>query len=316
MSARIMRSARGRALALATALLIGPGGAAALEPGPPWVLAERVEDGASSYRLPTGPWTEAGLPVRVIEGHIRRSVWRSDAGEASTLDLLAPLRSALEAEGFRPVFQCETRGCGGFDFRYATDVLPEPDMHVDLGDFRFYAALREGAADPEAISLFVSRSGGTAFAQIIEAGPRAAAPSPAPSAAEPVPEDPPQADLVARLEQSGSVVLEDLAFASGSADLEDSTYPALAELAEWLKQDPARQVVIVGHTDASGGLEGNVSLSRARAASVRQRLVSRHGVPDAQVSAEGVGYLAPRASNRTEEGRSRNRRVEVMLLAG
>ena len=49
---------------------------------------------------------------------------------------------------------------------------------------------------------------------------------------------------------------------------------------------------------------------------LRERLIARHGVDGAQVTADGVGYLAPRATNRTEEGRARNRRVEVMLLAG
>ncbi|QCP86688.1 OmpA family protein [Cereibacter sphaeroides] len=312
-----------RQLVLA-ALILCPGAAAALELGAPWTRVERQEEASASYRLPTGPWTEAGLPVRPIEGRVVRSVWQRDLAETSTLDLLTPLRAALEAEGFRPLFQCETRGCGGFDFRYATDVLPEPEMHVDLGDFRFFAAIRDGAEGVEAVSLLISRSDATGFVQVIEALPRTAAPA-APVA---VPDEPIAAEapasapapaagtLIPRLEETGAAVLEELVFGSGSAELEDRAYPALADLAQWLKQDPARRVVIVGHTDASGGLEGNVTLSRARAASVRERLIARHGVDAAQVTAEGVGYLAPRAPNRTEEGRARNRRVEVMLLAG
>ncbi|MFQ6753190.1 OmpA family protein [Cereibacter sphaeroides] len=302
------------------ALILCPGAAAALELGAPWTRVERQEEASASYRLPTGPWTEAGLPVRPIEGRVVRSVWQRDLAETSTLDLLTPLRAALEAEGFRPLFQCETRGCGGFDFRYATDVLPEPEMHLDLGDFRFFAAIREGAEGPEAVSLLISRSDATGFVQVIEALPRTAAP-PAPVA---VPDEPVAAEapapaagtLIPRLEETGAAVLEELVFGSGSAELEDRAYPALADLAQWLKEDPARRVVIVGHTDASGGLEGNVTLSRARAVSVRERLIARHGVDGAQVTADGVGYLAPRATNRTEEGRARNRRVEVMLLAG
>jgi OOP family OmpA-OmpF porin len=61
-------------------------------------------------------------------------------------------------------------------------------------------------------------------------------------------------------------------------------------------------------------LEGNVALSRKRAQAAKAWLLAR-GIPDAQVEADGVGYLAPIASNLTEEGRTKNRRVEVILTS-
>ena len=70
----------------------------------------------------------------------------------------------------------------------------------------------------------------------------------------------------------------------------------------------------MGHTDTVGGLEANVALSRRRAASVRDRLIERHGVPAEQLEAHGTGYLAPVAPNTTAEGREANRRVEAVLL--
>ncbi len=75
------------------------------------------------------------------------------------------------------------------------------------------------------------------------------------------------------------------------------------------------QVILVGHTDASGPLDMNVAVSRKRAESVVARLINVYGVPSAQVSAEGVGYLSPRASNLTDEGRHKNRRVEAVLAS-
>jgi len=71
-------------------------------------------------------------------------------------------------------------------------------------------------------------------------------------------------------------------------------------------------VVLVGHTDASGALAPNIALSRARAQAVRAALVALGAKAD-QIGAEGAGYLAPRATNLTPEGRAQNRRVEVML---
>lgn len=72
----------------------------------------------------------------------------------------------------------------------------------------------------------------------------------------------------------------------------------------------------VGDTDNSGGLEANIALSKKRAQAVpRQALLQAQGVQDAQVTSEGVGPLAPRATNLTEEGRRKNRRVEAVLTS-
>ena len=73
--------------------------------------------------------------------------------------------------------------------------------------------------------------------------------------------------------------------------------------------------MLVGHTDASGGFEANLRLSRLRAESVRQALLSIQGVVPDQVQAEGIGPLAPRVTNLTEEGRRQNRWVEVMVTS-
>jgi OOP family OmpA-OmpF porin len=281
----------------------------------------------TSYAVPTGPFRAGTLPSRRVEGPMRQTVWRVDAPGASTLELLAPLRAQLVEAGFRPLFECETAACGGFDFRYGTLILPEPDMHVDLGDFRFFAAER-GA---EVVSLVVSRSSVAGFVQMIHVGGAANAAPPAlvastkapPVPGQPVALMPPQtaatlagADTLAdRLTSGGSVPLEDLVFASGSAALADGQYPSLIDLAGWLIDNPGLTVALVGHTDASGGLDGNIALSRKRAEAVRQHLIEVHGIPPTQVEAQGVGYLSPRASNLTEDGRKQNRRVEVMVTS-
>ena len=134
--------------------------------------------------------------------------------------------------------------------------------------------------------------------------------------AEPVPVAPPlPGSLGDRLVTLGTVALDDLVFASGKAVLEEGEYPSLTALADWLRAHPALRVTLVGHTDASGTLAGNVALSRQRAEAVRAALIARFDLPGAQMDAQGAGYLAPRASNQTPEGRQRNRRVEVMLTS-
>ena len=122
-------------------------------------------------------------------------------------------------------------------------------------------------------------------------------------------------DFAAILMSTGSVALDDLQFESGKAVLEAGTYPSLTAIAAWLQANPALDVTLVGHTDASGSLVANVALSRQRASAVRDALIKSYGAPAARIDAQGSGYLSPRATNQTPEGRAKNRRVEVMLTS-
>ena len=300
--------------------------AVALEFSAPSSTTATRREPLASYALPIGPWQDGQVASRILEGPLEQTAWRIAAPGMTTLQILSPLRDQLARAGFRTLWECETDACGGFDFRFAIDVMPEPDMHVDLGDFRFLSAERAGADGPEAVSLLVSRSVEAGFVQMVAIGAARPAPSPlipaiqaAPAAAADLPHqgDPvlQLSGLAAALQASGSAVLEDLVFRSGSAELGPGPFETLAALADFLKRDAARRVALVGHTDASGGLAGNTALSRARAASVRERLIAEYAVPAAQITAEGVGYLAPRATNQTEEGRARNRRVEVIVTS-
>ncbi|MBZ4689828.1 MAG: OmpA family protein [Cereibacter sp.] len=290
-------------------------------PAPGTVTTDRAEP-LTSYRLPVGPWTPAGVTTRLAEGALEQNAWRIDAPGMTTLQLLDPLRDQLAEAGFKVIFACETDVCGGFDFRYGTDILPEPDMHVDLGDFRYLAAERATPEGPEVLSLLVSRSATAGFAQLTRISPVTTPPPPAITASSKSPEAevaaaPPATatasatGLGARLDSGGAQPLEDLVFSSSAAALEEGDYASLAELAGYLQSKPERRVMLVGHTDASGSQEANLALSKQRAQSVRQRLIDRFGLAPDRITADGVGALAPRASNLTEAGRTLNRRVEV-----
>ncbi len=80
-------------------------------------------------------------------------------------------------------------------------------------------------------------------------------------------------------------------------------------------RQPCLRAALVGHTDASGSLAANIALSERRAEAVAEVLVSTHGADSNRVAAKGVGFLAPRATNQTEDGRQKNRRVEVIVTS-
>ncbi len=336
-----MRPGRALALSLVCALRLAPASAEPVDlPLPAGATAtdSRVQDPGSAL-VAGGAWANGAVPGVPAEGRIAMGAWRVSTAE-TTLALMMPYRQALTRAGFTTMLDCATDLCGGFDFRYAIPVLAEPAMHVDLGDFRYLSARRDGAGGAEYVAVLVSRSNESGFVQILTAAPSArpeVATVPSSTIAPPVPPSvltgpaattqpaaPPPVepaapagetpgDLAARLAADGRVALDDLAFTSGSAELSPGDYASLNALAAWLSRTPDAQVTLVGHTDAQGSLAANVALSKRRAESVRARLIAGDGGLSARISAEGAGYLAPRASNLTDEGRQKNRRVEVIL---
>lgn len=313
-------------LALAAAQIPAAGAAQALAAqGAPLALpataeptAERIE-ALGSHALPAGPFLDGEVQMLPVEGAVNQSAWRLHAPGVTTLQLFAPLRDQLAAAGFTPIYDCEDDICGGFDFRYAASLLPEPDMHVDLGDFRFLSAKKGAGAAAEYLELWVSRSNERGFVQITHIRPPDTAPlevtgsTKAPAPASPFAEPRAMGDIGSALQDRGTFALDDLVFATGSAQLGEGDFPSLAALADYLAAHPDQRITLVGHTDAVGSIDANIALSRSRAASVRDRLVAVHGTDPAQVAAEGAGYLAPRATNLSDDGRAKNRRVEAML---
>lgn len=109
-------------------------------------------------------------------------------------------------------------------------------------------------------------------------------------------------------------ILQQVHFATGSAQILADSFPMLEEIAALLKVNPSiKRVQIEGHTDNVGGAAMNLGLSRGRAASVRMWLVA-HGVEPHRLTSEGYGLAKPIADNNTAEGRATNRRVEFNIV--
>jgi outer membrane protein OmpA-like peptidoglycan-associated protein len=107
----------------------------------------------------------------------------------------------------------------------------------------------------------------------------------------------------------------DAGFASGSAQINTRLYAPLDRLAQGVLENPNETVMIVGHTDSSGDDAINLPLSRNRALSVRNYLVSR-GISESRIQTAGRGAADPVADNATPQGRALNRRVEIYVAAG
>src|SRR5690606_2561152 len=119
--------------------------------------------------------------------------------------------------------------------------------------------------------------------------------------------------LLTKAEAGSTVLLEDVNFKRGTAELEgESTEESLADLARFLVANPSVTIRINGHTDNAGDPGLNKQLSLERAGSVRDFLVSK-GVSFESLRISGWGGTRPIASNATEAGRAKNRRVELAV---
>jgi outer membrane protein OmpA-like peptidoglycan-associated protein len=107
--------------------------------------------------------------------------------------------------------------------------------------------------------------------------------------------------------------LRDVYFNTDKATLRESSYDALNDLVAAMRTNKAMQVEIAGHTDDRASAKYNRDLSQRRAESVKAYLVE-NGIAEGRIEAKGYGEAEPVASNETEEGRQKNRRVEVRIL--
>jgi outer membrane protein OmpA-like peptidoglycan-associated protein len=274
---------------------------------------DRREELASAQPFPSGAFQGEETPRIMAEGDIEQVAYKLNGTSLTSYQMIEPLRTQLEQDGFTTLYACADTVCGGFDFRYLLDLLPEPAMHVNLGDFQYLLAAHP---DGRFVSALSSKARDAGYLQISTVSPSDAPevelrpPSTSGTTAPPQSED-----LIERLETRGRVVLEDLIFETGASNLGEGPFASLRRLADYLKTHPEVRIALVGHTDTVGGLEGNTALSRKRAEAVRQRLIQLYDIAPGQIAAEGIGYLAPRTSNATEEGREKNRRVEAVIAS-
>lgn len=111
---------------------------------------------------------------------------------------------------------------------------------------------------------------------------------------------------------TGRVLLYGINFDTGKDTLRPDSEPMLKEIAKLLTNHPDLNIRVVGHTDNQGSAASNLELSRRRSASVVNELKTKYAIAASRLDSFGCGLYAPVASNTTEEGRAKNRRVELV----
>ncbi|ADK83562.1 OmpA/MotB domain protein [Desulfarculus baarsii DSM 2075] len=271
--------------------------------------------------------------VSDLEGAYTRLVYLNPPGRSS-LEVLRNYQDEVAAKGGEILYQCKGEACGGDPARGAAGgggeqslmmklVAPErvTDDYFSPGgcalqsrirDQRYFAARipADGGDAYLALMTWVSTSSGScrafndrAFTLAVLIEPKAREQKMVTVKA---------AEMASNLDSQGRIALYGVHFDFDKAVVKPESRPTLQEIAALLAADPALEILVVGHTDNQGGFAYNVELSQRRAQAVVKALTGDFGVAPGRLTPFGAGMAAPTASNDSEEGRAKNRRVELV----
>ncbi len=246
--------------------------------------------------------------TKQLEGKVTRIQYDAPEGR-STLEIYRNYESALKKAGFEILFAGAREELGKNFGEAAYNAMKNVRgdywhyLHSEVEHQRYIAVKLSRPEGDVYISIFVSISihkrNPVIQADFIEV--------------KPMEEGLVTADtMMEDMTRTGRVVIYGIYFDTGRVDVKPESEPVLKEIAKLLEQNSELKLYIVGHTDNVGDLTYNMKLSQNRADAVVKTLVSKYGVDTKQLKAYGVGFLAPVASNKAEEGRAKNRRVELV----
>ncbi len=230
----------------------------------------------------------------------------------SSLEVYRNLSANLDKGGYQTLFECSDAKC-------VTGTADQSLFGIELGrrDFGLHGDVPTGTharyrlaklAKPEGdayVSLLVGEAegfGAGVWAEAVE--PKAMETGKIVVIG--------AADLKKSLDSTGHIALYGVYFDTDKDVPKPESKPSLDEIGKLLAADPSLKLVIVGHTDSQGPFDHNIDLSKRRANAVAKVLAKDYGVAADRLLAFGAGMAAPAASNDSDEGRAKNRRVELV----
>jgi OOP family OmpA-OmpF porin len=257
------------------------------------------------FLLPLGKIIDASKFTKSekIDGKVTKFKY-SIPENASTLVIAKSYQDALQNSGFQVLFQCSGDEC-------ADKSAPGNSRDTDSGRWcyvsylcdqpmRYLAAKLSRASGDAYVALVVNKGFGT-WLTIVEVKPMEGGLVKVNAAA-----------LASDIAKTGHASVYGIYFDSGKAVLKPESDATLAEISKLLASNVQLKLHVVGHTDNVGTLASNIALSKQRADAVVAALATQYHVAQTRLQAAGVGPLAPVTTNKTEDGRAKNRRVELV----
>ncbi len=269
-------------------------------------IAKYLTKEFDEFALPLGPVDVENTITKnqPLEGKITRIVYVAPAGR-TVLEVFRNYQEALTKAGFETLFTCGPQGCGS----------TIANAYANSGDSADYWGPEHGIhyisaklARPEGdvyVSLLVDNQGPdsqtNAELYVIEVKPMESGLITVDAAS-----------LANDINRTGHASVYGIYFDTGKADVKPESDATMKEIAKLLQGDSKLNLYVVGHTDNQGALDMNMDLSLRRADAVLAALTTKYAVPANRLKAYGCGPYSPVASNDNEDGRAKNRRVELV----
>jgi len=257
-----------------------------------------------------------------VEGKITRIAYNFPK-ERSGFEVFRNYRAALQGAGLTVLFSCEKTSCdadpsnfGGAMESFKIDQNTEnwPD-YGDTAPFNYgrlepryilaSATRADGAVTYAAVYVVapLENQNGGVLVEIVESSAMETGKVSVNLSAD---------TMAKAINTEGKVALYGLYFDTDRAELRAESKPSLEEIAKLLRQNPKLNVYVVGHTDNQGTYAHNLELSQKRSESIVHSLVGEYKISADRLTPKAAASMAPVASNDTEAGRARNRRVELV----
>jgi OmpA-OmpF porin, OOP family len=267
--------------------------------------------------VPTGPWDGDEVESSAsLEGEVMRISYTFDDPDTSTLRVKRSYLQELEARDFEILYTASegelSAGDGRLFFVHASNLFERgvrDCCHLANRDrnIRYIAARSADGNLLVGIATFNARrvEGPAVSLAVVTADEMDDSMDHQPLTA---------GEMETGLVEQGRVAIQNILFAFDSDEILPESAEALATIAELMNERPDLELLVVGHTDAVGDFDYNLRLSMDRASSVVDELVDGHGIARDRLRAAGAGMMAPVTTNRTDDGRAENRRVELVEI--
>ena len=268
--------------------------------------------------LPVGPVTQsdAGEPVAPKTINVtgkRTRLFYLAPRERSALEVFSNYKEALAKAGMTVVWTCSDTECGSDFLHKAPEIMHLNLTGTSIADDGFTLAER-----PRYVLAKQTRPQGDLYVMVMAADlPDKQRPAMYVMLIESKPMDTGMVTIAANaldqnLISTGKAVIYGITIDFDKADIKAESKPQLEQIAKLLVDHADLKLAITGHTDNQGGADYNQKLSQRRAESIVTTLTGSYGIAADRLSAQGMGASAPVASNDNEEGRAKNRRVELV----
>jgi OmpA-OmpF porin, OOP family len=275
-------------------------------------IRHQMRQDFDSFTVPLGPADKSEKKFKKeeqLEGKVTKTLYQAPAG-ASPLAVSRSYQDALKSSGFEILYSCSPKQCNeegraavtlGYAGTYLTQLggrSPE-----DAGTYLLTARhpTRNVYVNVVAFDIYGNPSRVFYTVNVVEVKPMQTEMVVVKAEA-----------LASDIARTGHASIYGIYFDTGKSVIKPESKQAIAEIAKLLSSQPTLKLHVVGHTDNVGTVASNMTLAKQRAEAVVSALVSDHRIAAARLIANGVGPLAPVASNAAEEGRAKNRRVELV----